>query len=553
MKLIFDQKIHTKPDESIRNLQGDFNVPSFLDPVVLKQYITEYETKRKDKLSTPTGYLGNKFSSLLGGANSVDIENTCKGFKHSFVAERSAKDQIKTLLRLGRTSWSSQNLKFSNNLPYVVRAFAQLLIDLASDYSKNLSAIRNHMLQQILDESVLVDAKEQAYKTEVRKELDAQLNKLDENRATKQLALYQAQKAKKSVDDIKKCQAEYDDSMRDLAYLGNDFYVLTSARLNELFPGVEYPVEVNINALDAELNRDNQHKPNPHIPSILQLIYAEMYMRSDLSHRLGDDATVDGFIKLARKEYEAQIKAGNIDIDNAQNQQQSQSSPPIPPLGATLHTSSTPGSQSQQEVKQMQVGATTPSGVKTPQESTSAGHSLNAQFPSTSSQATTPIKTAPTHLKVDTSSPGIGPRRQIIETLQLPVIELNAASDDGLSDFEDADLNVEEQKAATPQQKSSTASLLASLANQPTTAPVSESMNQHTHSTTDSTATSSSAGTSQSTLKVTAAPLPSLADLKNKFGLSNKKAREKLDELKRQQQLEAQQPHDAPRSPVNAM
>jgi hypothetical protein len=499
-------------------------VPTFLDPVVLKQYITEYETKRKDKLSTPTGYLGNKFSSLLGGANSVDIENTCKGFKHSFVAERSAKDQVKTLLRLGRTSWSSQNLKFSNNLSYLVKAAAQLLIDTASDYSKNLSAIRNHMLQQILDESVPSDPKEQAYKIQVRAELDAQLRELDQVRATKQAAWYQAIKDKKSVDDIRKCQVEYDASVRDLAYLGNDFYVLTSGRLNELFPGVEYPIEVNINALDAELNRDNLHKPNPHIPSILQLIYAEMYMRSDLNHRLGDEATVDGFIKLARREYDAQTKAGNVDISSSVNGQQPS-----------------------------QIVPTTPSDVTTPLNSMSAGNVMHSPLATTSSQATTPVTTAPTHLKVDTSSPGIGPRRQSTDSLPPPVIQLSAPVHDELSDFDDADLDVEEEKTAPSQQKSSTASLLSSLGQPSITASVTESTNEHTQSTSNSAASSSGSITTQSAIKVVVSPLPSLADLKNQFGLSNKKAREKLDELKRLKQQEAQQTHNAPRSPANAM
>jgi hypothetical protein len=524
MKLIFEQKIHTKPDESIRNLQGDFNVTTFLDPVVSKQYITEYQTKRKNKLGTVIGYLGDKISYVFGGANTLDIDTTCKSFKKSFVEKTTPKDRIETLLTMGRTSWISQDLKLSKNLPYLMQPFAHLFTESASEYSKNLSAIIKDWLTQINDPQILPDPQEQAYKLQVRAELYAQLAQLEGVSEKAKQAWYKAIKGKQSIENIKNLQAEYDASIRDLAYLGDDFHVLTSGRLQELFPGVEFTVESNAKGLGSELNRGNQHEPNPHIPNILQPIYAEMYMKSELSHRLGDDATVEGFIKLARKEFEAENKAGKVNLSDAANNQQ------------TSHTASTPGSQSHQEMKYTPIGSTTP------QNSTLGGNAMNTQ-------ASTPITTMHTHLKIDTSSPGIMPRQQSIETLPPPDIQLNTAVDlpDELSDLDDS---FEEGKALTLQPKSSTASLLASLG-QAATAPVSEPTDEHAHGRTNNIA--SVLASTQSSVKPVAAPLPTNA-VKTKGNLMYKKqAKDELKRLKKEQEQQARQSHDALQPAANKM
>ena len=282
----------------------------FLDPVVLKQYIKEYEKKRTEKLSTTTGYIGNMISSYFGGASSLDVEKTCKGFKKSFVEDKAPKDRITLLLKLGRTGWLAQNLKLTNSIPSLLQSIAKLWMESASDYAKNLAAIRNDMLAQILSDEVLPNEQEQAYKLQVRAELEASIAKLDADRENLQTAWYMAIKTKKSVDDVKKCQAEYDAALRDLAYLGNDYHLLTSARVDELFPGSQYPSDVNEHALDAELNRNDSHKPNPHIPLLLQSVYAELYIKKELSTRLGEDANVKGFETLARKEFNEEAKAG---------------------------------------------------------------------------------------------------------------------------------------------------------------------------------------------------------------------------------------------------
>jgi hypothetical protein len=309
MKFDFDKKNTYKTRHINSQFTRRFAMP-FLDPVVLKQYIKEYEKKRTEKLSTTLGYLGNQISSYFGGANSLDVEKTCKGFKKSFVEDKAPKDRITLLLKLGRTGWIAQNLKLTNSIPSLLQSLAKLWMDSASDYAKNLAAIRNDMLAQILSNEVLPNEAEQTYKLQIRAELDATNAQLEQDRQKQQLAWYQAIKSKKSVDDIRKCKAAYDATLRDMAYLGNDFHLLTSGRMDELFPGAETPTEINEHSLDSELNRDDQHKPNPHIPSILQLIYAEMYIKKELSTRLGEDATVKGFETLARKEFNEEAKAG---------------------------------------------------------------------------------------------------------------------------------------------------------------------------------------------------------------------------------------------------
>jgi len=277
--------------------------PSFIDPRVLKQFIVEYEAKRKTNLSTFSGYIGNLISNWMSNSNSLKVDETCTTFKNKFDALHTTKDHIDNLRTLGRTSWLAQELKLSiakkiaENVPLIGPTLLKLW-ESTSEYCKALNAARNYALLQILSKNPLTNA-EEANRTNVLAELNAQLATLEIARIQKQREWYEQIHARDSAANLERIQKEYDAILRDLAYLGNNVQLLTSGRAREIFPDLEYPQDTQTDAIDAELNRENQHKANPNIPSIFQLIYPEIYIRSELTEKLGATATLDDFINAA--------------------------------------------------------------------------------------------------------------------------------------------------------------------------------------------------------------------------------------------------------------
>jgi hypothetical protein len=274
-------------------------VPFFLDTIVLKHFVQTYQSNRKIKLESWVGFIGNKVSSYTGGANSLDIDATCRDLiEEQFGKSKTPAEWIDTLLNLGHLAWRAQSLKVTNAVPAL-----GFFMESASEFGRMLHAMRNYILAQIVSRAPLEDNATQQFRLELQQALDTKIKTLNEDRQRQEKQHYLAKKIfKSSAEDIRNILTAWDNAIRNLAYLGEDYAVITSQREAELFPGMEFPTTINYTTLNASLNKTNPLAPNPNILSILQLCFTDIYLNQGKGPHEAR-VTIAQYEKLVHEDY----------------------------------------------------------------------------------------------------------------------------------------------------------------------------------------------------------------------------------------------------------
>jgi hypothetical protein len=246
----------------------------FFKPVILCQFIDEYNARRTSKLGTTWGFIGNTISAYSGGANTIDIEKTCIDYKTNFGTAETPEEWVKLILSLGNTAWHSQDRKVSAS------SF--------SDFCQTLHAIRSYILMT-LKTTPGANEVENDFKEQLTLEINDKIKEIKEARQREEQNLYvlinrtpsnDSIQEKKTAEKIKECTLALDNAVRDLAYLGDNYYVLVSQRIKKLFPSATFPEAEPADLPHVRIKQDDSLKPNPRIPAILHLNYVDIFLRT---------------------------------------------------------------------------------------------------------------------------------------------------------------------------------------------------------------------------------------------------------------------------------
>jgi hypothetical protein len=248
----------------------------FFNPVFLNQFIDDYLARRAKKIGTTLGFLGNTISSWSGGANTLNIDNACRDYKINFGSADKPQDWVTLLLSLGQTAWHSQDLKVMSSS--------------SSDFCQTMHAIRSYILITLKTSESDVETDKVVFREALNKAIESKIKDIKILREAEEQNLYKLMTAtpshdsaqeKKTNDKINESRAALDNYVRDLAYLGDNYYVLISQRVHKLFYGATYPEANKADLPHVRIKHDPTLKPNPRIPAILHLNYVDMFLEAN--------------------------------------------------------------------------------------------------------------------------------------------------------------------------------------------------------------------------------------------------------------------------------